>query len=76
MGKIDSSNKTDVKITTEIQTHDTDDKSQLSKKQIKIDISNAESVILELVGPSRTVTTIIAACCFVESEATVNVVLS
>ena len=74
--KIDSSTRADGKITTEIQTPDSDDESQLSKRRIEQEISNAESVSSELVGSSRTITTITAAFCFVVSEATVSIVLS
>ena len=65
-----------VKITTEIQISDPDDESQLSKRCIELEISNAESISSELVGPSRTITTITASFCFVVSEVTVSIVLS
>ena len=65
-----------VKITTKIQTPDSDDKSQLSWRQIEPEISDAESVRSELVSPSRIITTTPAVFCFVVNEATVSIVLS
>ena len=65
-----------VNITMEIQTSDSDDESHLYLRRIEIEISNAESVSSELLGPSRTITTITAAFCSVVSVATVSFVLS
>ena len=42
-----------MKITTQIQTHDSDDESQLSLRRIEKKIPDAESVRSELVGPSE-----------------------
>ena len=50
-----------VKITTEIRIPDSDDESQLSWRQIEREISDAESVRSELVGPSRSITITTAA---------------
>ena len=43
--------KRNIKITTEIQTPDSDDESQLSQRRIESETSDAESVRSELVGP-------------------------
>ena len=40
-------------FTTKIQTPDSDNESQLSKRQIELEISGAESVRSEQVGPSE-----------------------
>ena len=42
-----------MKTTAEIQTLDSDDESQLSKRPIELEISGAERVRSELVGPSE-----------------------
>ena len=42
-----------MKVTTEIQTPDSDDESQLSLRPIELEISGAESARSELVGPSK-----------------------
>ena len=42
-----------MKITTQIQTPDSDDESQLSLRRIEPKIPDAESVRSELVGPSK-----------------------